>query len=116
MPEDKSFWLMVKRSVASRCPNCGQGRLFSGYIKHVDECAVCHENFSEIRADDGPAWLTIIIVGHVLAPIMLLTIPNNTWPEWVLTLVWGGAIVALSLLILPKAKALFIALIWRSRQ
>lgn len=116
MSEKKSFWLMLKRSVALRCPNCGRGKLFAGYIKHVDRCADCGENFSEIRADDGPAWLTIIIVGHLLAPFMLATIPSSTLPDWALTLMWIILIVVLSMVTLPRAKALFIALIWRSRR
>lgn len=110
----KNFWHVVRLAASLRCPNCGKGKLFSGYLKQVDQCASCGEKFGHIRADDGPAWLTILIVGHILAPFILMVLPGITWPDWAITLAITGLMLTLTFLILPRAKGVFIALIWRS--
>ncbi len=109
------FWLVAIRAFIGRCPQCGDGRLFARYLKPVEHCAQCDERFGHIRADDGPAWLTILIVGHILGPVLLSVIPGTTWPDWVSMLVWPGIALLLSLLILPRAKGIFIGLIWRTK-
>lgn len=109
------FWLVALRGLMGHCPHCGEGKLFARYLKPVGECAVCHTHFGHIRADDGPAWLTIVLVGHIMAPVLLNVIPDTNWPDWVSMLVWPGLALALSLIILPRAKGLFIALIWRNK-
>ena len=108
------FWLVAFRSIARLCPHCGQGRFFRSYLKQVDNCSMCNEAFGHIRADDGPAWLTILIVGHILAPILLMTVPDSTWPMWLSMLVWPLAALILALAVLPYAKALFVGIIWRT--
>lgn len=115
IPAYPAFWLMVRRSLLGACPCCGKGRLFSGYLKQVEECAVCSEPFGSIRADDGPAWLTVIVVGHLLAPVLLTFVPGSSWPEWVSMIFWPVIALLLSLLLLPRAKGLFIAMIWRTQ-
>src|SRR5215510_9169722 len=57
---DLSLW----RSVRGRCPRCGRGRLFCAFIKVDDHCSVCRLDFTGHRADDLPAYLVIVIVGH----------------------------------------------------
>ena len=108
------IWKTALRGLQRRCPNCGKGHLFRSYLKQVDHCDICQEPFGHIRADDGPAWLTIIIVGHILVTIMLLSLPNN-WPDWVAMTVWPGATAILTLTLLPFCKGLFIAVIWRTK-
>ena len=49
-----------------RCPNCGGGRLFGRFLKVVDHCEACGEEFHHHRADDFPAYLVVVIVGHVV--------------------------------------------------
>src|SRR5688572_1409768 len=61
----------VFRGACARCPNCGRGRLFRAYLKPVESCAECHESLKHIRADDGPAWLTILVVGHIVGALAL---------------------------------------------
>ncbi len=112
--ERPDFWLTVIRTTVGRCPNCGAGRLFASYLKPVDHCAVCGEALGHIRADDGPAWLTILLMGHILAPFLLGVVPNLTWPDWVTMLVVLTLTLVLALLILPRAKGFFIGAIWRS--
>jgi uncharacterized protein (DUF983 family) len=106
--------LVMVRGLIGRCPHCGVGHLFARYLKQVEVCPVCGEALGHIRADDGPAWLTIILVGHILAPILLNVVPDSTWPDWVSVLVWTGLAGLLSLVILPRAKGFFIGIIWRN--
>ena len=106
---------ILLRAVRRRCPNCGVGRLFTGYLKPVAQCAACGERYGHIRADDGPAWLTILVVGHILAPLLLTVEKSAPWPEWASMIVWPALALALMALILPRAKGVFIAILWRTR-
>lgn len=108
------FWPVVIRSAFGRCPNCGQGRLFVTYLKQVEQCAICGEALGHIRADDGPAWLTILIMGHIFAIFLLGVSPNITWPDWVIMAVVVPLTLILTLSILPRTKGFFIGMIWRS--
>ena len=107
-------WQIVQRALMCRCPMCGEGKLFSGYVTPVAACAVCHEPLGHIRADDGPAWLTILIVGHIVVGAILAVEPYVDWPQWLSSAVWLSLSLALVVIVLRPAKALFIALIWRS--
>lgn len=113
MDEVVPGWMRLAWAAAGRCPCCGRGKLFAAYLKPVAACAVCKEAYGHIRADDGPAWLTILIVGHILAPFLLGGMPE-AWPDWALVLAVMAATLLLTLLLLPRCKGVFIALIWRS--
>ena len=98
-----------------RCPNCGSGALLRGYLKVHDDCAVCHQELYHHRADDGPAYLTILIVGHLMAPLLHLAFV--TWrPEpLVLFTIFAIGCVALSLYLLPRLKGAVIGFQWARR-
>lgn len=102
------------RALRCRCPACGQGKLLAGYVKPIEACTVCGERFGHIRADDGPAWLTILLVGHVVVSLILIFEPNVDWPQWLSTIVWLAVAIAATLWVLPRAKCFFIGAIWRS--
>ncbi len=103
----------VTRALLGRCPHCGQGKLFRSYLKQVDQCSMCGEQYGEIRADDAAPWLTLIVVGHIFLPIAFLL--NWDWmPTWAAMVSMSALIVAISLAILPRAKAVFIAILWRT--
>ena len=108
-----SYLLVGLRGLINRCPNCGEGRLLASYLKPVENCAVCGEHLGQIRADDGPAWLTILLVGHILAPIMLSVVPNSSMPDSLAIPMWLLIASALVLLILPRAKGIFIGILWK---
>jgi uncharacterized protein (DUF983 family) len=66
-----SFWTGLKRGLARRCPNCGEGRLFRGYLKVRETCDACGHDNAQYPADDAPPYFTILIVGHlVVAPLL----------------------------------------------
>jgi uncharacterized protein (DUF983 family) len=113
--ENRKFWLPIRRSLRDRCSNCGNARLFRAYLKQVDNCASCGEAWSEIRSDDAAPWLTILIVGHLMAPVMILMIKHQYFEPWVSAAILSPIIVGLSLVILPFAKGVFMAAIWALR-
>lgn len=55
------LWQVICRSFFGFCPNCGKKRLLKAYISQIDHCTHCHESYVDIKAEDGPAWLTIIL-------------------------------------------------------
>lgn len=110
--QQRSIWAGLQRGLSGRCPHCGQGRLFSSYLKVASACGACGHDTGVYRADDGPAYFTILIVGHlVIAPLLFLEFVR-TWPVgWVLAIVIP-MIVALSLFLLPRIKGAFVGVQW----
>lgn len=97
------------------CPRCGSGPLLYSYLKVNDHCAVCRQDLHHHRADDGPAYLTILIVGHIMAPA--LHVAFVTWRPEPLTLftIFAVGVVALSLYLLPRLKGAIIGFQWARR-
>lgn len=112
---DRPFWPSVWRGWKGHCPNCGQGPMLRGFLTVRDTCPVCAENLHHHRADDGPAYLTIMVVGHLLAPLILFV--YSTWrPEpWTMVAIFSVFTVGLSLWLLPRIKGGFVALQWAKR-
>lgn len=114
-PEDRPVKPALLRGWRRRCPNCGAGSMFSGYLKVRDACPACGEDLHHQRADDGPAYLTILIVGHLLAPILLFTYTKWRPEPMVLAVGFTIGTVALSLYLLPRLKGAMVALQWANR-
>ena len=102
----------IGRGALASCPNCGRGRLFRAYLKPVDQCSHCEEPFKHIRADDGPAWLTILIVGHIVVGTALMVEMYAPQPVGVSIAMFSGLALAMTLSLLPRAKGMFIGAIW----
>lgn len=98
-----------------KCPKCGSGPLLKSYLKVNDRCAVCREELFHHRADDGPAYLTILLVGHLMAPMLHITFV--TWRPEPLTLftIFAVGCVGLSLYLLPRLKGAIIGYQWARR-
>ena len=112
---DRPLWPAIRRGVMRRCPHCGQGHLFSGYLKVVGQCPVCREQLQHHRADDGPAYLTILIVGHLMAPLILFVFTTFRPEPLVMATIFTVGSVALSLYLLPRLKGLVVAIQWAKR-
>lgn len=98
-----------------QCPKCGAGPMLQGYLKVRDNCPVCHEELHHHRADDGPAYFTILIVGHLLAPVMLTAFTVYRPDPLVLGTLLAIGAVAVSLYLLPRLKGALVALQWAKR-
>ncbi|MEM9968091.1 MAG: DUF983 domain-containing protein [Pseudomonadota bacterium] len=108
----RALWPALKRGWRRKCPQCGKGPLLHGYLSVNRHCPVCGEAFYHHRADDGPAYLTILVVGHLMAP--LLHVVFVLWRPEPLTLftVFSVGCVALSLYLLPRLKGAMIGFQW----
>jgi len=104
----------ARRGLLGRCPCCGQGKLMRSYLKPVENCSACGESFGQIRADDAAPWLTIILVGHIFLPLAFM-VDVDWMPTWAAAAMWSICLAGLSLAILPRAKSLFIAILWQTR-
>lgn len=113
--ERRDTILAIRRALCGRCPNCGRGRLFAGYLRQVDRCTACGEAWGELRADDAPPWLTILVVGHLVAPVALALVKYSSLPDWAISTLLATAALVLCFALLPLAKGLFLAAIWASR-
>jgi uncharacterized protein (DUF983 family) len=61
----------VIRGISGRCPRCGETRLFGKFLKPIAICPHCHQDWTHQRADDMPPYISILITGHVLAPVII---------------------------------------------
>jgi uncharacterized protein (DUF983 family) len=113
--EKRDTWLAVKRGLRLACPACGRGRLMKGYLRQAEGCAHCGERTGDIRADDGPAWATILLVGHLVSPVFFVFATRDAGESWPAFVGVAGLVLGLSLLLLPRMKGLFVGLIWASR-
>lgn len=99
-----SLWVAVRRGIANRCPVCGEGRLFQGYLKIVPACAVCGTELGRLRADDAPPYFTIFIAGHLLVPGVLMIEKAYMPPMWLHMVVWLPFFAILCTLLLRPVK------------
>ena len=111
----RSVGMSLGKGARLKCPRCGTGGLFRAYLKSVDSCAYCGEEIHHHRADDAPPYFTILIVGHIIMPGILL-LEKMVKPDlWIHASIWLPLTIFLSLLILPVAKGALIGLQWALR-
>lgn len=106
----------IQRGLRGRCPACGEGRILHSYLKVNDVCEACGEELHHHRADDFPPYLTILVVGHVLAAAMLAT--DEFWPDLPMRFhfaIWPTLCIFLCLWLLPILKGALIAYQWALR-
>jgi uncharacterized protein (DUF983 family) len=96
--------LAVRRGLANRCPVCGEGRIFAGYLRVVPACASCGAPLGRLRADDAPPYFTIFLVGHLLVPGVLWVEKAYMPPMWLHMLVWLPLFTLLCMLALRPIK------------
>ena len=95
-----------------KCPRCGEGALLYKYLKIHDNCDNCGLDYSHHRADDGPAYLTILIVGHLMAPALHIAFVKYRPEPLILFTIFAVGCVALSLYLLPRLKGAIVGFQW----
>jgi len=113
--DDRPMKRSMLRGLRRRCPNCGDGGLFDGYLKVRDRCPACGEDLHHHRADDGPAYLTILVVGHLMAPLIHVVFTHFRPDPLVMATFLSVGCVALSLYLLPRLKGLVVNIQWSRR-
>jgi uncharacterized protein (DUF983 family) len=111
----RDVWTALKRGFRGRCPRCGEGKLFRAFLKVDDHCSVCGQDFTPHRADDLPAYLVIVIVGHIVVP-MILWIETDYAPSVPLQLaIYLPFTLIASLLLLQPVKGAVVGVQWALR-
>ena len=100
------------RGALGRCPRCGQGLLLHHYLKLVDRCSVCGKSYGHFRTDDAAPWLTILVVGHLTVPIVLVSEINFQLPMRLALAIYVPLIAGLAAIMLPRCKGVLAALMW----
>ena len=109
---DRPLWPAVFKGFRRKCPNCGSGPLLKGYLKVRDTCTVCNQELHHHRADDGPAYLTILLVGHLMAPLLHVVFVQYRPDPLVLFTIFAIGCVTLSLYLLPRLKGAIVGFQW----
>jgi len=105
----------IMRGLRLKCPSCGTGPLMKSYLTTRDTCAVCGEEFFHHRADDGPAYLTILVSGHIIAPALLIVFTTFRPDPTLMAVGFVTVFVALALFLLPRFKGMLVAIQWAKR-
>ena len=84
----RPLWAAMKRGFLGRCPHCGEGKLFASFLKIVDHCEHCGEEMHHHRADDLPAYLVVVIVGHVVVGAFMGVEATSTLSTWQHLAIW----------------------------
>ncbi len=115
-PQDRPAWPAVWNGLRRTCPNCTDGPLFKAYLTAVDACPTCGTEYhAKHRADDGPAYVVILVVAHVLGLLFHLLFEPLGRDPMTLIAVLIPVSVGLCLWMLPRVKGAFIGLQWAKR-
>lgn len=112
---ERNTWQSMWRGFLQRCPSCGIGKSNNGFLKVADTCANCGEALHHHKADDAPAYFTILIVGHIVVPLLLWSEVNYK-PSYLFHMItWPMLTIVLSTLLLPRIKGALVGLQWANR-
>jgi uncharacterized protein (DUF983 family) len=115
LKEKRDVWQALKRGFRGRCPRCGEGKLFRAFLKTADSCSVCGQDFTPHRADDLPAYLVIVIVGHIVVPLALMIETNYSPPVALQLAIYLPLTFVASLALLQPVKGAVVGMQWALR-
>jgi uncharacterized protein (DUF983 family) len=99
-----SLWTAMRRGLGNRCPVCGEGHVFEGFLKIVPECLHCGAPLGRLRADDAPPYFTIFIAGHLVVPLALWLEKAYEPAMWLHMVLWLPLLTILCTLLLRPVK------------
>jgi uncharacterized protein (DUF983 family) len=106
---------VLKRGFRRHCPRCGRGKLFAGYLTLRENCVECGLSFAGCRADDAPAYFTILVIGHIVVPGILFAEQLFQPPTFVQLAIWLPVTLFGTLALLPFVKGALVGAVWRSQ-
>lgn len=116
IPADHPPVSPFRTGLLGRCPRCGRGRLFAGWLRVVDRCSVCELELGRHDSGDGPAVFVILILGLIVVGLFLWVEFTFNPPKWVHMVVWPPVVLAGALALLRPFKGVLIALQYRHRR
>mgnify|MGYP000462868941 CR=1 FL=1 len=100
------------RGLRGRCPRCGEAGLFRKWLKPVDTCPNCAQDWSVQQADDFPAYIGIFVVGHLLAPVVIMMISTFGMSAWLTLAIILPVSVVMLIAMLQPVKGAVIGMLW----
>jgi uncharacterized protein (DUF983 family) len=94
----------IGRGLRGRCPMCGKGRIFNGFLKVVANCSACAAPLGLARADDAPPYFTILLVGHIVIPLLFVVDRSEQLPLWMMSAIFLPLTLALTLGLIRPIK------------
>jgi uncharacterized protein (DUF983 family) len=113
--EKRDLWTAMKRGFRGRCPRCGEGKLFRAFLKVDNSCSACGLDYTPHRADDLPAYLVIVIVGHIMIPLILWIETDYSPPVWLQLSIYLPLTLIASLALLQPVKGAVVGFQWALR-
>jgi uncharacterized protein (DUF983 family) len=104
---------VLLNGILKKCPNCSKGKIFSGYLSINKYCSHCNEHLSIYRTDDFGPWLSIVLAGHIVVPLVLSAEQTFAPPLWLQAIIWIPFSLFVVLYLLPISKSICLAIMWR---
>ena len=105
----------VLRGLKGRCPACGEGAMFARFLKPSAACSACGQPWNVSQADDFPAYIVILLLGHILVPLMIEVKSALAIPLGMQALLWPGLAMVLAGVMIQPVKGAVIAFQWARR-
>lgn len=99
----------IATGLRGRCPRCGEGRLFDGFLRIAPRCSACGLDLGFADSADGPAVFIILFVGFVIAGAALIVEVAYSPPIWVHVLLWGPLVLICCIGLLRPLKGVLVA-------
>lgn len=112
---DRNMRSAIAHGLHGRCPACGQGKLFNGFLQIVPHCSVCGEALHHHRADDLPPYIVITIVGHIIVTLILIVETFFDVGVVAQMIMWPLLTLVLSLVLMRPVKGGVIGYQWALR-
>lgn len=103
----------IARGILGRCPSCGESHLFHGFLRVVPHCRNCGAPLGSARADDAPPYFTILIVGHIIVPLIVIWQRMSDPPTWLMSAVFVPLTLVLTLALMRPVKGGVVGLMLR---
>lgn len=108
----RPLWSAMWNGFRGKCPKCGEGKLFSSFLGIVPACGHCGEDMHHHRADDLPAYLVVVIVGHVIVGAFMGFEATSTLSTWQHLAIWVPLTVVMAVGLLRPIKGAVVGLQW----
>jgi len=108
----RPVWNAMLRGARGKCPHCGEGRLFQSFLTTVAKCEHCGEELHHHRADDLPAYLVVVIVGHIVVGAFMGVEATSTLSTWQHLAIWIPLTILLALVLIRPVKGAVVGLQW----
>lgn len=111
MPALPGLWTALRRGLSGCCPVCGGPHLFTRYLKVCPQCPRCQTRLGQVPADDAPPYFTILVVGHIVVPLLLMVEMNFKPALWLEAAIFLPLTALLALGLLQPIKGATVALL-----